>query len=92
METSLILYLRPNLVRPLSEAGDGKAKKFIFKAMQEGWAWSERKWTQITADTGVGDPRQGSAEKGEKYFKTVTQKVAKFFTEIASTSKKDFYI
>jgi creatinine amidohydrolase len=92
METSLILYLRPNLVRPLSEAGDGKVKKFIFKAIQEGWAWSERKWTQITADTGVGDPRQASAEKGEKYFKTVTQKVATFFIEIASTSKKDFYI
>ena len=92
METSLILFLRPELVRPLSEAGDGKAKKFRFKAMQEGWAWAERKWTQVTADTGVGDPRQASAEKGEKYFKAVTQKVAQFFTEVAKTAKQDFYI
>jgi creatinine amidohydrolase len=92
METSLILYLRPNLVRLLSEAGDGKAKKFTFKAMQEGWAWSERKWTQVTADTGVGDPRQATAEKGERYFKAVTQKVATFFTEVAITPKTNFYI
>jgi creatinine amidohydrolase len=92
METSLILYLRPNLVRPLSEAGDGKAKKFTFKAMQEGWAWSERKWTQVTADTGVGDPRQATAEKGERYFKAITQKVATFFMEVAITQKTNFYI
>jgi creatinine amidohydrolase len=92
METSIMMYLRPPLVRPLSEAGDGKAKKFRFKAMQEGWAWAERKWMQVTADTGVGDPSQASAEKGEKYFKAVTQKVAQFFVEVATTPKQDFYI
>jgi creatinine amidohydrolase len=91
METSLILYLRPELVRPLTEAGDGSSKKFQFKAIQEGWAWAERKWTQVTADTGVGDPRQASAEKGEKFFKVVTEKVAQFFVEVAATQKKDFY-
>lgn len=91
METSLILYLRPNLVKPLTEAGDGKAKKFQFNAIQEGWAWAERKWTQVTADTGVGDPRQATAEKGERFFKAVTTKVAQFFVQVATTSKEDFY-
>nr|HPI80667.1 creatininase family protein [Cyclobacteriaceae bacterium] len=69
METSLMLYLRPALVLPLTEAGEGRARKFKFKAIQEGWAWAERQWTKVTADTGVGDPRKASAEKGEKYFK-----------------------
>lgn len=92
METSLIMYLRPHLVRPLTEAGAGKAKRFRFKAMQEGWAWAERKWMQVTQDTGVGDPREASAEKGEKYFKAVTQKVAQFFVEVAKTNKEDFYV
>ena len=92
METSLIMHLRPHLVRPLTEAGDGKAKKFRFKAMQEGWAWAERKWMQVTNDTGVGDPREASAEKGERYFKAVTQKVSQFFVEIAKTNKDDFYV
>jgi creatinine amidohydrolase len=91
METSLLLYLRPDLVLPLSEAGDGAAKKFRFEAIREGWAWAERKWMQVTKDTGVGDPRKATAVKGEKYFKAVTQKVARFIIDVAKTDQKDFY-
>lgn len=91
METSLLLYLRPDLVLPLNEAGDGSAKKFKFNAIREGWAWAERKWTRVTHDTGVGDPRKATREKGEKYFKAVTEKVAAFFEEVAKTKKEDFY-
>jgi len=92
METSLLMYLTPNLVRPLSEAGDGAAKKFRITAIREGWAWAERKWTSVTKDTGVGDPRKATAEKGEKYFKAVTQKVANFFIEVALADKDDLYV
>ncbi len=92
METSLMLYLRPDLVLPLTEAGSGKAKKFRFKAMQEGWAWAERKWTKVTSDTGVGDPRKASREKGERYFKAVTEKIGLFFYEVANTDPADLFI
>jgi creatinine amidohydrolase len=91
METSVIMHLRPDLVRPLTEAGDGKAKKFVFKAMQEGWAWAERRWTSVTQDTGVGDPSKASAEKGKRFFEAVTQKVSEFFIEVATTDRKEFY-
>lgn len=91
METSLILYLRPDLVLPLSQAGDGAARKFRMNAIREGWAWAERRWTQVTKDTGVGDPRKASAEKGEKYFKAVTEKIAQFFVEVARTNRDDLY-
>jgi creatinine amidohydrolase len=91
METSVIMHLRPSLVRPLTEAGNGNAKKFIFKAMQEGWAWAERRWTSVTQDTGVGDPRKASAEKGKKFFEAVTQKVSAFFVDVATTDKENFY-
>jgi creatinine amidohydrolase len=91
METSVILHLAPHLVRPLSEAGDGAAKKFRMSAMREGWAWAERKWLQVTKDTGVGDPRKASAEKGAKFFKAVTEKVAAFFGEVASADRNDLY-
>ena len=91
METSLLMHLTPHLVLPLSQAGDGAAKKFRMTAIREGWAWAERKWTQVTQDTGVGDPRQATAEKGEKYFHAVTQKVAAFFTEVATTNNDDLY-
>lgn len=91
METSLLMYLRPDLVLPLSEAGDGKAKRFKMKGIQEGWAWAERKWMQVTKDTGVGDPRKASAAKGERYFKAMTQKVAQFFVEVALADNADLY-
>lgn len=92
METSVVMHLTPNLVRPLAEAGDGAAKKFRIKAMQEGWAWAERKWLQITQDTGVGDPRKASAEKGRRYFKAVTEKIADFYAEVAQANNDDLYI
>src|SRR5690606_35781912 len=79
METSVMMHITPHLVLPLSEAGDGAAKKFRLTAIREGWAWAERRWTQVTRDTGVGDPRKATAEKGEKYFKAVTEKVGAFF-------------
>jgi creatinine amidohydrolase len=76
----------------MSEAGDGAAKRFKFTAIREGWAWAERKWTKVTKDTGVGDPRKATKEKGEKFFKAVTEKVALFFEEVAKTKKEDFYL
>lgn len=90
METSLLLYLRPEWVE-MRSAGDGSAKKFRFKAIREGWAWAERKWSSVTADTGVGDPRKATAEKGEKFFAAVTEKVGSFFYELASTKSDDLY-
>lgn len=91
METSVILHLAPSLVRPLTEAGDGAAKKFSFTGIQEGWAWAERKWMQVTKDTGVGDPRKATKEKGARYFAAVAEKVGAFFEEVAKTRKEDFY-
>ncbi|HQQ95955.1 MAG TPA: creatininase family protein [Cyclobacteriaceae bacterium] len=92
METSLMLHLTPDLVKPLLEAGDGAARKFRFDAIREGWAWAERKWTQVTRDTGVGDPRKATAEKGARYFAAVTTKIAAFFVQVAKTGPNDFYI
>lgn len=90
METSLMLYLRPDLVN-LSQAGDGAAKKFKIAGIREGWAWAERKWMQVTKDTGVGDPRKATKEKGEKYFKAVTEKVSVFFEQVCKGSNDDLY-
>jgi creatinine amidohydrolase len=92
METSVMMHLAPGLVLPLSEAGDGAARKFRFKAMQEGWAWAERRWTQVTKDTGVGDPRKATAEKGKHYLEAVTKKVSEFFLDVAKSDRKNLYI
>ena len=78
LETSVMLHLRPDLVLPLEEAGDGAAKQHTVAAFREGWAWSERKWSQVTADTGIGDPRKATAAKGKPFFKDLTEKLGAF--------------
>ncbi|MBC7887623.1 MAG: creatininase family protein [Ferruginibacter sp.] len=91
METSLLLYFKPALVLPLSEAGEGREKKMKIKAFAEKWVWAERKWSQVSADTGIGDPRVATKEKGEKYFKAVTEKISNLFVELANCDINDLY-
>ena len=91
METSLVMHLRPDLVRPMDEAGDGSAKKFKIEALNENWAWAERKWSEVTEDTGVGDPRKATVEKGKTYFEAVTEKVSQLFIDLANADIDDLY-
>src|SRR5687767_8440932 len=71
LETSVMQHVAPDLVLPLSDAGSGTAKQFKISAFREGWAWAPRKWTEVTSDTGVGNPARGSAEKGQRYVDAV---------------------
>lgn len=91
IETSLMLHLKPEWTLPLSEAGNGAAKKFTFNAINEGWGWAERKWTKVTADTGIGNPAKATAEKGEQLLGLLVEKIGRFFFEIGSTEQNDFY-
>jgi creatinine amidohydrolase len=91
METSLILYLKPELVLPKVDWGRGAEKKNKIKALKEGWAWSERKWSAVSEDTGTGDPALASAAKGEKYFRAVTEKTADFMYDLSKTDVNDLY-
>lgn len=91
METSLIQYLHPELVLPLEEAGEGREKKSKVKGIREGWAWSERRWSMVTEDTGIGNPKASSAEKGERFFKDVTKKMADLMIDIAKLDVANRY-
>jgi len=91
METSLLLHLTPHLVLPLEEAGDGSEKKHKIKEFSEGWAWSERRWSQISADTGVGNPYASTPEKGAAYFQAVTTKISLFLTALSKADTKALY-
>jgi creatinine amidohydrolase len=91
METSLMLYLKPELVLPLSEAGEGIERKNTISAFREKWAWAERRWSQITEDTGVGNPKAATAEKGELYSKAVIDKVGRFIYELANANVDRLY-
>lgn len=91
METSLLLYLKPDLVLPLSEAGDGKEKKINLYGFNENWAWTERKWSKVTLDTGIGNPKLANKEKGAAYFEAVTSKVSELMTSLANADLNNLY-
>lgn len=90
-ETSLLLHLRPEWVLPLDQAGDGQAKKIKINAMREGWAWAERRWTQVSADTGVGYPKKATAEKGARFFNDLTATIAQFLGQLCRADLEDLY-
>ncbi len=91
METSLMLHLVPELVAPLDQAGEGRAKLFSVTGMNQKWAWAPRQWTQVTTDTGIGNPVAATAEKGEQYFKTITNTIAGFLIELEQTARDELY-
>jgi creatinine amidohydrolase len=91
METSVILHYFPHLVLPLEEAGDGNAKLSKLKAIKNKTAWIPRKWDKVSEDTGVGNPKKASAEKGKKYLEDVTSKIAEFFIEFAECDLENLY-
>ena len=91
METSVMLHIRPELVRPLEEAGDGNARQSVIRGIREGWAWSERKWSEVTEDTGVGNPKSATPEKGEAHMREVTQKIAQLISELAASDTDHLY-
>jgi creatinine amidohydrolase len=91
METSMMQYLAPDMVLPLDQAGKGHWKKFIIKALNENWAWAERKWSQVTSDTGIGDPSRATPEKGEKCFNEIIRKIGDFMTELSKADVNNMY-
>lgn len=91
LETSVMLHVAPELVRPLSEAGNGREKRPSVAALRERWAWAPRPWSRVSADTGIGNPRAASAEKGRKYLNAVAASIAGFLVELAATDPSDMY-
>lgn len=90
-ETSAMLHLAPELVRPLEEAGDGRARPWRLRGLREGWAWAPRRWTQVTDDTGIGNPRRASAEKGAAYVEAAVERIAGFLVELAAADVQSLY-
>jgi creatinine amidohydrolase len=91
METSVIMHYFPELVRHLEEAGDGKVKKFKLKSLQEKVAWTPRHWDKVSDDTGVGNPKKASAEKGKKFLDDVTTKIGDYLVELTECDLDNLY-
>lgn len=91
LETSVMMHVAPDLVLPLAEAGDGHERRPRIAAFREGWAWTPRRWTAVSADTGVGDPAAATPEKGRAFFDAVAERIATFLVELAAADPSDLY-
>jgi creatinine amidohydrolase len=91
METSIMQYLVPELVLPLSEAGIGAGKKFRINAFNGNWAWAERKWSKVTTDTGIGNPYKATPAKGEKCLNEVVKRIGDLMIELAGADINNMY-
>jgi creatinine amidohydrolase len=91
LETSVMQHIAPEWVLPLSEAGAGRERRFRIEGLREGWVWAPRRWSEISSDTGVGDPGAASPEKGVRYLTAVTARLGTFLVELAAAAPEDLY-
>jgi creatinine amidohydrolase len=83
VETSLGLAYFPEFVRPeLADAGASRPTRF--EAINRGWVGITRPWHLATTNTGMGDPRPATAEKGRKLMDILTERIGRFLVELAA--------
>jgi creatinine amidohydrolase len=90
MESSLVLHLRPELV-DMNQAGAQPTSEFRLAGMRAGWARAPRPWDKFTQDSGAGDPRAATAEKGARFFDAVTRELATFLVELSNAQMDDAF-
>ena len=61
------------------------------KEFYEGWVTTQRDWTKVTEDTGVGNPQFASAEKGNAFLNDVIHKLGTFLTDLSAINNDDLY-
>lgn len=90
-ETAAMLHIAPALVRPLGEAGAGRARPSRLRAIREGWVWAPRRWTQVTSDTGIGNPARATEAKGAAYVGAAAEKISAFLVELHGLDTASLY-
>lgn len=89
METSLILYLRPDLVRRQSDGGlaadQGAVRSMRFQALQNGWVTMTRPWHLLTTNSGSGNPHSATDAKGAALVDVVRERIGQFLAELSQS-------
>lgn len=82
METSMGLAHFPDLVA-LDRADPGAMAKTRLEAVNRGWVEITRPWHLLTTNSGAGDPRPATAEKGRALTEVVVDRLAGFLVELS---------
>jgi creatinine amidohydrolase len=82
VETSLGLAYFPTLLKP-ELADDGAARPSRFEAINRGWVSITRPWHLVSANTGLGDPKAATADKGQRLMEALSVRLGDFLAELA---------
>ena len=88
LETSMGLAHFPELLR-LERADPGATATTRFEAVNRGWVQITRPWHLLTTNSGAGDPRPATAEKGRALTEIVTDRLAAFLVELSGAAIDD---
>ena len=80
-ETSVMLHYHPELVA-MERAGDGIVSPSRIEAVDQKIGWMPRNWDEISSDTGIGNPKKSTAEKGARYVQAVIEKITKLLIDL----------
>ncbi|QNN24248.1 creatininase family protein [Planctomycetales bacterium ZRK34] len=86
METSVLLHLQPDWV-VMEQAGEGGRVPFAIEGLDQAGVWTPRPWSASCPDTGCGDPRQATAEKGRVIFDAAAQRCAEVLVGLSQAQR-----
>jgi creatinine amidohydrolase len=90
VETSLGLAFFPELLRP-DQADAGAARPTRFEAINRGWVSITRPWHLVSTNTGLGDPRAATAEKGQRLMDALVDRLSQFLVQLASAPMNESF-
>ena len=86
METSFLLHVHPEWVE-LQNAGPGDRVPFAVKGLNQAGVWTPRPWGASHPDTGSGNPKDATAEKGQRYVQTVAAAIAQVIIGLSNAKR-----
>lgn len=92
LETAAVLHVAPHLVADRATWGQGHARRSVLDGVRAGWAWIPRRWTQVTDDTGVGNPQEATAEQGAAFVAQAVSRISALCVEPATLDPAAMYI
>jgi creatinine amidohydrolase len=90
VETSLGLAFFPELMHP-ELADDGAARPTRLQAINRGWISITRPWHLVSKNTGVGNPRPATADKGMRLMEVLVERLGDFLVELAAAKMDESF-
>ncbi len=84
LETSVMLHYHPELVE-MESAGDGAVKPVKIDALNKKIGWMPRDWDEVSEDTGIGNPKKSTADKGKLFAEAVVKKISKLLVDLSNS-------